>query len=474
MHDALSARSQAVVCFATYINRVELNRYFCLIRGDYHDEAHLSSPSRILFVDDESNILTALKQLLVDETFEILTARSGNEALEILRLMTNTWLLSHPIKIPQMNGAELLDKAKVILPDACRIIMTESMDIQTGLDIINRGSAYRFIAKPWNDHELIFVIRDAAYRYNLLNDNKRLSSIVHRQNAELEQCSSQLGQIVQKPIIDIENRSGTQNINIERLNNNFHDCIAAFAGLIEIRDKKSLNHSQNVAEIAKQTASDFDIERDEVDTIHTAALVHDIGKIGMSDIILVKSFDIMTREEKQEYLLHPVRGQAALDSIEDLRQAGNIIRSHHETFDGTGFPDQLKGNKIPLGARIIAAADFFDRTFALHQGSNALDLSWSRLKKEEGKMFDPEVCKLIEKRIRKFYTTKIAKTDMIEIELSISDISVGMQLAQDVRSGTGLLLLSKGSILNTQNLPALRRYHHLDPSKSGIYVWSKR
>lgn len=433
-----------------------------------------NKPLRILFVDDEANILSALKRLMVDEPYEIFTAQSGKEALALLERDRSIAVIVSDQRMPEMNGAEFLEKAKAIVPEAGRIVLTGYADMQAAVDAINKGGAQRYIAKPWNDNELITLIRDTASRYALVQENKRLTEIVHRQNAELKQWSSQLEYDVQKQSVEISRKNDALKIANERLNKNFKDSIEAFAGLIELRDRNSMSHSRNVAEVAVEAGKSAGMKPEEMEFLKTAALLHDIGKIGMPDILLVKSFETMTADEQKEYLLHPIRGQSAIDSVEYLRPAGLLIRSHHEAFNGTGFPDRLKGDEIPLGARIIAAVDFFDRTFALHQGKNPFDLSWYELKKEDGKKFDPEVYGWIEKPLRDFYAHKVAKAGMVEIELSVSDISVGLQLAQDLRSGTGLLLLTKGTILNPQNVEALRRFYQVDPPSGGVYVWSKR
>jgi response regulator RpfG family c-di-GMP phosphodiesterase len=429
---------------------------------------------RILFVDDEPNILSSLKRLFTDEPYEIFTAGSGKEALHMLAQNGNVAVIVSDQRMPEMNGAEFLEKARALVPDAERIVLTGYADIQAAVDAINKGGAYRYIAKPWNDAELIAVIREAASRQALVQENKRLAQIVHQQNAELKQWSTQLEYDVQRQTIEISKKNEELNKFNDRLKKNFHDFTAAFAGLIELRDAKSLSHSRTVSEVAAQTARDLGLPSEEIDAISTAALLHDIGKIGIPDVLLIKSYEGMTREEQREYQLHPVRGQAAIDSIEDLRQIGTIIRGHHEAFNGTGYPDGLKSEKIPLGARIIAVADFFDRTFALQQAVNAVDLIWARIKQDIGVKFDPAVCLIIEKPIRNIYGRKTAKNDMVELELSIPDLTEGMLLSRDVRSGTGLLLLSKGTNLAAQNLQALKRHHQLDPSKGGVYVWAKR
>lgn len=433
-----------------------------------------AAPLRILFVDDEPSILSSLKRLLSDEPFEILTAESGKAGLQLLNSDRSVAVIVSDQRMPEMNGAEFLEKTRAIVPDAIRIVLTGYADVNTAVDAINKGGAYRYISKPWNDDELIAIIREAASRFALVQENKRLTEIVHRQNAELKQWSTQLEYDVQRQTIELSKKNETLDKFNERLRKNFHDSIVAFAGLIELRDQRSMSHSRNVAEVSAHTASDLGLPLGEVETITTAALLHDIGKLGMPDVLLIKAFEAMTAQERPEYLLHPIRGQAAIDNIEDLRLAGVLIRGHHEAFDGTGFPDRLKGEKIPLGSRIIAVADLFDRAFTLQQSGNAVELAWQRVKAEEGKKLDPAVCSVAETHIRKVYAKKAVKTDMVEVELSVNDLAEGMVLAKDVMSGTGLLLLSKGMTIAAKNIQALQRYSQLDPFKGGVYIWAKK
>lgn len=437
-------------------------------------EQKSSNPMRILFVDDELNILSALKRLFMDERFEVITANSGKEAVQLLHRDKSVAVIVSDQRMPEMTGAEFLEKAGTLAPDAVKIILTGYADIQAAMDAINKGGAYRYISKPWNDEELISTIREAASRYALLQENRRLTEIVHRQNAELKQWSSQLEYDVQRQTIEIQKKNDELRKVNDRLQKTFRDSISAFAGLIELRDRTTLSHSRNVADLAAQAARDMALPGEEIETITVAALLHDIGKIGIPDVVLLKNFDALNPEEQQEYLLHSVRGQAAIDGIEDLRPAGSLIRHHHEAYNGNGFPDRLKGDSIPLGARIIAIADFFDRALPRYQGTGAVDLAWHSVKQEEGKKFDPAICRAMETCIRSFYAGIVPKIDMIEFELSFSALTEGIVLSRDVRSGTGLLLLSKGTALDAKNIQALKRYHQLDPSKNGVYVWKKR
>ncbi|MFA5074280.1 MAG: response regulator [Nitrospirota bacterium] len=160
----------------------------------------------VLIVDDEPNILSALKRLLADEAYEIFTAMSGKEGLKIISENKAIGVIISDQRMPEMNGAEFLEKAKTLVPDAARIVLTGYADIQATVDAINKGGALRYIAKPWNDQELITIVREAACRYELLQENKRLTEIVQRQNAELKKWSSQLEYDVQCQSIELQKK----------------------------------------------------------------------------------------------------------------------------------------------------------------------------------------------------------------------------------------------------------------------------
>jgi len=440
------------------------------------NELKSDTPVDILFVDDEKSVLQSLKRLCMNDDYSVILANSGGEALEILKNNSNIGLIVSDQKMPGMAGSEFLEKAKDMLPDTVRILLTGYADINAVADAINKGGAYRYITKPWNDGEFLQIIEDAIRRYSLIKENKRLGKIIKKQNEELKRWNSQLEYFVQEQTLEIQGK----NKELEKLNEdlkiNFKNSILAFSSLIELRDKKTANHSKNVVELSVKTARAMNLSVKEIETITAAAILHDIGKIGSRDAIILKEIEEMDKEAKLEYMQHSVRGQAAIDSIEDLRQAGILIRHHHEWFNGSGFPDGLYGRKIPLGARIIAVADFIDNTFRNLNTENAVEVVVEKLKSCLGTRFDPHLYPFIKTQTEEVYGRILLKnkTHMSEFELNVNDIKEGMLLSKDVKSGTGLILLPKGTTLNWKNIQALRRYYQLDPSETGIYVLVKR
>ena len=357
------------------------------------------------------------------------------------------------------------------MPDALRIVLTGYADINAAVDSINRGGACRYITKPWKDEELVQILRDGAHRYSLISENKRLTEIIKRQNEELKNWNTQLEVKVQEQTIDIQNQNKMlQQLN-DQLGRNFRNSIEAFSNLIEIRDKFVSSHSKNVATLARQTAVAMSLSEQEVSNIFIAALLHDIGKIGIPDSILIKDVDTLIDYERKEYELHSIRGQVAVDAIEGFQEVGVYIRHHHERVDGLGFPDGLRKNDIPIGSRIIAIADAIDRI-----GSSFSSLIKNYKKAQEGieSLFDKKFDRTIYQFIKPIILEKICAiatqnyTD--EVEIHPDQLVPGMVLLRDVRSGTGLLLLAHGNVLDQKSIAAIQRYHHMDPFKMGLFV----
>lgn len=209
---------------------------------------------------------------------------------------------------------------------------------------------------------------------------------------------------------------------------------------------------------------------EEVETIRIAALLHDIGEIGIPEKVLEKSLEYMTADDLVLYSQHPVRGQMAIDGIDDLRAAGVLIRHHHENFNGTGFPDHLKGENIPIGARILAYADQLDRAVA--SGGDTAEQALTRVELGLNIKLDPGLQRIFRKiaRYAYFAMPEIDSNATVELELRPDELRKGMLLTRDVISGTGLMLLNKGVVLDAVKIEAIQRYYKLDPPLRGVFA----
>ncbi len=430
-------------------------------------------PSRVLIVDDEENIIRSLTRLIINNDIDVLSASSAEDAIRLLEENDDISLIISDQRMPHTTGTDFLEQARRIRPLATRILLTGYSDIKAAVDAINKGGAYRYLTKPWRDEEILQAVQEAAYKYELIQKNKKLSAIIKTKNEELKEWNTKLEARVKEQTFELQNQNeALKGLNL-RLSGNFRRTIAALSALIELRDRNVKNHSGNVAQLAEKVAATMGFSEEETEKIAVAALLHDIGKIGMQDYLLSKNVSELSEEEFGEYSLHPVRGQAAIDYIDDMQEIGILIRHHHENFDGSGFPDHMKGNDIPVGSRIIAIADFIDRNLEKYMSDVALDMTLRDLSDKLGKHFDPRLYSHFSRLAAQVCSRTSVDADKSERELPPNELKEGMVVSRDVKSGTGILLLSKNIALNTMNIKAIKRYYTIDPPQRGIFIWTR-
>lgn len=429
---------------------------------------------QVLLVDDEENILKSLQRLLMDEEFEVHTASSAEQGIAAVKGLDNVGLIISDQRMPGMNGSEFLQYCREAVPHALRILLTGYSDITATIDAINKGGAYRYISKPWNDTELTQTIRDAVRQYALLTENRRLNEIVRQQNEELQEWNRNLKGRVLEQTTAIRQKNEELHVLLKRVKEDYDAIIAVFSGLVEMHGGKLRQHSRNVAELSVNAARELGISGNDLETIRIAALLHDIGEIGIPERILALDREAMNAEERKQYQQHPIRGQVAIDTIEGLRPAGMLIRHHHENLDGSGFPDRLAGDAIPLGARIIAFADHIDKASEVCRGDIS-DQALVRAGLVVGMQLDPALQKAFRKVAHYTYFSMGAEEkELVEVELDPKELKEGMFLSRDVSSASGILLLSRGVALDVTKLAAIRRNYELDAPSHGVFVMVNR
>lgn len=290
------------------------------------------------------------------------------------------------------------------------------------------------------------------------------------QEDDLRKWNDELEMYVQQQTVELTRQNQEYEALYKKMKSGFKNFTITISNLIELRDKTVANHSNNVAMLSMGLAKKIGLSDEERETVAVAAQLHDIGKIGITDAVLLKDIETLAPYEMEEYRTHPIRGQAVLSSNDVLREAGVLIRHHHETFSGTGYPDKLKGDAIPLGSRIIAIADTYDRLLLSRTPEKALEA----MRLLPGGQFDPDLIISFRESAAEITRADAFKEHTAEIEIHPDDLVSDMIVSRDVRSGTGLLLISKGVILNPRKIDSLRRHYKLDPPKTGVYVWTER
>lgn len=424
----------------------------------------------VLLVDDEENILRALERLLMDEEFTIVTATSGEEGLRQLATLEQVALIVSDQRMPGMGGAEFLSRTREITPDAVRMILTGYADVNAAMDAINKGGAARYLSKPWEEHSLIQAIRDGVDYYLVLMENRRLAAIVQQQNEELAEWNTNLKGRVMEQTTVIRKQNEELSARNARINEAFTGIIQAFSRLVEMASPRLHSHARNVTALATAMAKDLQLPAADQETIRIAAQLHDIGVIGMPEEILAKRLQDLNHDELLVYQQHAVRGQAAVDAVQELRGAGTLIRHHHEQFNGRGYPDQLAKDAIPLGARIIGFADYLDREMGTARGDEALAAVFNRANLQMGMALDPSLVSSAKKCAKYVYYVDARSVTGVENEYAPTELVTGMQVTKDIYCGTGMLLITKGTTLDRQMIESIQRYYQIDPPQRGVFA----
>ena len=219
-----------------------------------------------------------------------------------------------------------------------------------------------------------------------------------------------------------------------------------------------------MADLTRRIAQAMTVEAVTAHDLPIAALLHDIGHIGLSDAVLARPVIRLDRDELQRYRLHPVLGEQALLASDDLQGVAPLIRAHHERWDGQGFPDGLRGAAIPLGARILAVADAFEDLRGGRIDGHALGILEARqvVQAGRGSRFDPAVVDAFDR----LFSAAPARPARSTLRLGSSDLRAGLTLAQDFVSPEGVLLLSAGQKLTEDLIGRIRAFER----KHGLAV----
>ena len=306
---------------------------------------------KILIVDDEPDNLALLYRTLRGK-YDIAKSTSPLAALDMLKEERFNCILSDH-KMPEMDGVEFLKRSCEISPDTMRLLVTAYTDAGILIDAINYAKIYRYIKKPYNPDELLLIVENALEYWQLKYDNSSL---------------------------------------VNDLKELFAGTVTAIVEALDAKDSYTLGRSKRVTLYAVKIAKALHLSDTTTGKIELAGLLHDIGMIGVSDDILAK-VEKLSSEEYTEIKKHVHHSVRILDDIKQLKDVVEIIKYHHEFFDGNGYPYGKKGEEIPIGSRIIAVADAFDSmiTPKAYREQILPSEALSKIKALSGIQFDPVV-----------------------------------------------------------------------------------
>jgi putative nucleotidyltransferase with HDIG domain len=287
--------------------------------------------------------------------------------------------------MPDLNSVEFIKGIKKIDPDCVIIVFVEESDAEIPNETY-KLSVYGFIAKPINLEKLFFLVRKGIELRFLLTANRRLTQSLQEQNISLQRQNALLAKRMEESTKSLARL-------YEDLRNTYMRTIKVLAQAIDARDHYTHSHSENVAKYAVVIAEEMGLSVKDTEVLRDACELHDLGKIGIEDRILSKPSSL-TPEEFQEIKRHPVTGAQILEPLAFLGGVIDLVRQHHEHYNGSGYPEGLRGEEILLGARIIHVADAYE---AMTSARSYRKIPLSRedaiaeIKKNSGTQFDPRV-----------------------------------------------------------------------------------
>jgi putative nucleotidyltransferase with HDIG domain len=323
----------------------------------------------ILVVDDEEAIREVVSTMLESKGYRCTAVSNGRAAQDHVKRATPDLVLSDMI-MPEMDGIKLLEWLRQYDPEIPVIMVTAIHDISTALEAIRRG-AYDYILKPFEKDQLYLGVNRALQHRRLVTENRNYQRDLEKQ---------------------VEERTARLTIALAQLEQSYDDTLEALGSALDLKDAETEGHCQRVTAFTISIAKAMPVPNAYLPVLARAAFLHDIGKMGIPDKVLLKPGPL-TDDEKVIMRRHCQIGYDMLIRIPFLRDAAEIVLAHQEFFDGTGYPRGLKDEEIPLGARIFAIADSMDAMLSDRPYRRALPMSYAREEIERcaGTQFDPRV-----------------------------------------------------------------------------------
>jgi response regulator RpfG family c-di-GMP phosphodiesterase len=332
--------------------------------------AGIMTPPRLLLVDDEAAILEALGKFLRVRGYEIETALSGREALELVQRGPQFKVMLCDVRMPGMTGIELVPQVLALDPDLAILMLTGMNDAPTATSVLSSG-AMDYLLKPIELPDLERAIERALHKRALLIDRQHVERIIR------EEVATRTAELKQE-------QAALRNLSVS--------IVETLIIAMEAKDIYLRGHSQRIAELGASIAAELGLSEDTIEHVRMAGRIHDVGKIGIRESVLNKP-GALTTEEYDHVKEHVRIGMEILHPLKHIGPALDYVQDHHEHWDGTGYPNGKAGTDIAIGGRILAAADAYDSLTSHRAYRKPLTPreTVAYLRDHTGSLLDPEV-----------------------------------------------------------------------------------
>ncbi len=409
---------------------------------------------RVLVVDDEPNVLSALQRLLRSRGYQVDTAEGGAAALAQLAQLQPHGIITD-LRMPGMNGAEFLKASRAHSPNAVRLLLTGHADITSALQAVNEGEVFRYLTKPWDDTLLIAALEEGLERHRLRAERDQLLDLTARQNAELQELNHHLEGLVQARTDELQQALGRNEQVHQQLKRGFVATMQMFSSLVEARAGLTRGCARRVADHVRRMAPLLGMTAEEQQDTLFAAMLIDLGKVLLPERLTLRPYAELQGEDRNLWLAHPLHAHSLMMGVETLRGAAYVLRSLNERCDGTGVPDRLPAALIGVGTRLLMVAVDYESMLAGAQVRARLNPAQATqmLRSAAGQRLDAQIVAL-------FVESLQAPPPVVRTRRTVTaaELCVGMHLAEDLLSKDGVVLLARGHVIDTALIQHFRSH----------------
>lgn len=424
----------------------------------------------VLLVDDEESILNSLRRLLRSQPYEILLADSGAKALEILQERPVDLVMTDA-RMPNMDGATLLAQIRKLYPSTLRILLTGYADVDMMTKAINEGQLYRYLSKPWNDEELVQALRQALAHQHSENERQRLEALNREQNQQLKTLNATLEKRVASRTAELQQTADMLDLAYEELKRSYVTGTEVFSLIANLRLPKAKQTNRQIIELIRVYSRLHCLDESTDRDLTMAAALYNIGKLSWTDNMMITPVDLLHHNELELYRAYPKQSESLLMTLDPMKDAARIILHHQERWDGSGFPDHLKGEAIPFGSRLLKlAVDFIElqRGLILERQMNS-DEALVYIRKYAGKLYDPDMVEDFIKACGE-YLEDVTLSDPTVQVATTRELAAGMILARNLNADNGMLLLNAGKVLSGPLIEKLIAFEAMEGAQYSVFV----
>jgi response regulator RpfG family c-di-GMP phosphodiesterase len=413
---------------------------------------------QMLVLDDDPLILRTIQGLLYELPLAITTAENIAQARNLILENPEFGIILCDHLLPDGAGVDFLRELRTRYPSAIRILMTGAYDREVTTKAINSGEIYRFLVKPFTNEDLLAIAHQSLDRYQLQQENARLQQQLAIQNEELRLANQKLESRVEME----QEKSKTLVIESGNWRRACQNMVDLCLEIMQRLDTPLFKHSQRVSQLAVALARDMGYEQEFLDWIELAASLHDIGLLGASPALQASQRELNTIKSQLErdYMVGHPELSATLVKFLPVPEVMELISEHHEYYDGSGYPNGMAGEQIPMLAHILIVADAYDE-------QKKRDFALQNIEMNAGKLYHPDVVRgLVRLLGNKDFKLQLDRPVLI------SELKSGMKLATSIYTASGMLLVKQGQVLSDSIISKLVLHDSGNMISQAIYVQS--